>query len=54
MAFTTKQAYDEIDTTYILLSNKLTQAKGFRQSIDIKSHLLCFDHTAGQRECSPF
>ena len=33
---------------------QLTQAKGLRQSIDINSHLLCFDHTAGQRECIPF
>ena len=35
-------------------STQLTQAKGLRQSIDINSHLLCFDHTAGQRECLPF
>lgn len=33
---------------------QLTQAKGLRQSIDISSHRLCFDHTAGQRECIPF
>ena len=34
--------------------NQLTQAKGLRHSSDIRSHLLCFDHTAGQRECKPF
>jgi len=33
---------------------ELTQASGLRQIIDIRSHLLCFDHKAGQRECSPF
>lgn len=32
----------------------LTQAKGLRQIIDIISHLLCFDHKAGQSECIPF
>ena len=39
---------------YNVRSCKLTQANGLRQSIDMNSHLLCFDHTAGQSECMPF
>jgi len=35
-------------------SYQLTQATGFKQSMDINSHRRCFDHTAGQRECIPF
>ncbi|KAF7822596.1 putative LRR receptor-like serine/threonine-protein kinase [Senna tora] len=38
----------------VIISHQLTQAKGLRHSMDINSHLLCFDHTAGQRECIPF
>lgn len=42
------------NSSRVIITYQLTQAKGFKQSMDINSHLLCFDHTAGQRECIPF